>query len=70
MYVTVTQPPIPLDLDDLIQYFGQYGVISSVSIKYNAVTGNPRGFGFITFASDGSIDAVRYSNCPITNKRS
>lgn len=32
--------------------------MANVSIKYNATTGHPRGFGFITFANDESIDAV------------
>lgn len=44
--------------DDLTEYFGQYGPVVNVSIKYNATTGQPRGFGFITFAADESIDAV------------
>lgn len=44
--------------DDLTDYFGQFGSVSNVSIKYNSATGNPRGFGFITFSSDGAIDAV------------
>lgn len=44
--------------EDLQDYFGQFGQVSNVSIKYNAATGNPRGFGFITFANDDSIEAV------------
>jgi len=43
---------------DLLSYFGQFGSITNVTIKYNAQTGHPRGFGFVTFSSDGSIDAV------------
>jgi len=43
---------------DLLAYFGQFGSIANVTIKYNAQTGHPRGFGFVTFSSDGSIDAV------------
>jgi len=43
---------------DLLSYFGQFGAIQNVTIKYNAQTGHPRGFGFVTFTSDGSIDAV------------
>lgn len=42
----------------MTDYFGQYGPVSNVSIKYNSATGNPRGFGFITFSNDDSIDAV------------
>lgn len=44
--------------NDLQEYFGQFGPVSNVSIKYNAQTGNPRGFGFITFADDQSIESV------------
>lgn len=44
--------------NDLQEYFGQFGQVSNVSIKYNAQTGNPRGFGFITFADDQSIETV------------
>lgn len=44
--------------DDLRQYFSTYGKVDAVSIKYDAVTRNPRGFGFITFADEGSIDLV------------
>ncbi|RWS13619.1 Heterogeneous nuclear ribonucleoprotein D-like protein [Dinothrombium tinctorium] len=43
--------------DDIRSYFGKFGTIIDVSIKYDAVTGNPRGFGFITFAED-AIDKV------------
>lgn len=43
--------------DDLFQYFTQFGSISNVSIKYTN-DGKSRGFGFITFASNGSINAV------------
>lgn len=32
--------------------------MANVSIKYNAQTGNPRGFGFITFTDDQSIESV------------
>lgn len=45
-------------LEDLVEYFSQYGAITDVNVKYNSATGNPRGFGFVTFASASSIDAV------------
>lgn len=43
--------------DDLFQYFNQFGAISNVNIKYNT-EGKSRGFGFVTFTSNGSIEAV------------
>ena len=49
--------------DDLREYFKKYGNVTDVSIKYDAVSGNPRGFGFITFASEESIEEVLSSNC-------
>jgi RNA recognition motif-containing protein len=45
--------------DDLFQYFNQFGAISNVNIKYNT-EGKSRGFGFVTFTSNGSIEAVSY----------
>ena len=47
---------------DLREYFAKYGDVENVSVKFDAVTGNPRGFGFITFASEKTLDAVSY--CP------
>lgn len=43
---------------DILNYFSKFGQVASVSIKYDNVTGKPRGFGFITFANVTSIDAV------------
>jgi len=43
---------------DLHTYFSQFGEVAEVSIKYDKVTGNPRGFGFITFSNGASIAAV------------
>jgi len=44
--------------EDLIEYFSQFGQVANVNIKYNSSTGHPRGFGFITFASEDTVDAV------------
>lgn len=43
---------------DLKEYFTKYGTVVDVSIKFDAVSGNPRGFGFITFAAEDSIEEV------------
>ncbi|KAI1285652.1 RNA-binding protein squid [Halotydeus destructor] len=44
--------------EDLRNYFNQFGQVDQISIKYDSVTGNPRGFGFITFTDEASIDKV------------
>jgi RNA recognition motif-containing protein len=43
---------------DILNYFGKFGPVANVSIKYDSVTGKPRGFGFITFSNVTAIDAV------------
>jgi len=43
---------------DLLNYFSQFGPVVNVSIKYDSMTGKPRGFGFVTFASVAPIEAV------------
>lgn len=45
-------------IEDLKTHFGAYGNVDAVSIKYDSVTGNPRGFGFITFVDGSVIDKV------------
>jgi RNA recognition motif-containing protein len=47
-----------LSSEDLREYFGKFGQVVDVSIKYDAVSGNPRGFGFITFAAEEPIEEV------------
>ncbi|CAN8273833.1 unnamed protein product [Cochlearia groenlandica] len=39
-------------------YFDQFGVISDVVVMYDHNTQRPRGFGFITFDSEESVDMV------------
>lgn len=40
------------------QYFAQYGEIEDCVVMYDRATGKPRGFGFITYKDERSIDAV------------
>jgi len=49
------------DDKDLWEYFSPYGQVVDVSIKYDAVSGNSRGFGFITFGSEEAIDNILQS---------
>lgn len=44
--------------EDLRDYFGTFGTVICTSIKYDAMSGNPRGFGFITFEHERSVDDV------------
>ncbi|KAF8079754.1 hypothetical protein N665_1002s0004 [Sinapis alba] len=39
-------------------YFDQFGIISDVVVMYDHNTQRPRGFGFITFESEESVDMV------------
>jgi RNA recognition motif-containing protein len=43
---------------DILNYFSKFGQIANVNIKYDSMTGKPRGFGFITFNNTSSIDQV------------
>ena len=44
--------------DDLEKYFGQFGTIEDVTIKYDVPGGRARGFAFILFDEKESIDKV------------
>jgi RNA recognition motif-containing protein len=49
---------LPLIAEDILNYFSKFGQIANVNIKYDSMTGKPRGFGFITFNNTSSIDQV------------
>ena len=40
------------------EYFTQFGVVTDSVVMKDPVTGKPRGFGFITFEDQASVDKV------------
>ena len=44
--------------DELKNYFGQYGNVKAVQVKYDPTTQRARGFGFIIFDDMSSVDSV------------
>ena len=51
---------IPWDATEehLRDYFGKYGQVVEVIIMKDRVTGNPRGFGFVSFVDPSSADVA------------
>lgn len=50
--------PHGLTEDEFRRYFTQYGEIEDCVVMYDRNTGKPRGFGFITYKDEASIDLV------------
>uniref|UniRef100_H3G7Q1 RRM domain-containing protein n=1 Tax=Phytophthora ramorum TaxID=164328 RepID=H3G7Q1_PHYRM len=44
--------------DTLRQHFGKYGELTDAALMKDKYTGQPRGFGFVTFADASAIDRV------------
>ena len=49
--------------ETLLRYFTRFGEVIDCVVMKNAETGRSRGFGFVTFADPGNIDAV-IATCP------
>ena len=48
--------PQEVSQDDLKEYFGAYGEIESVKLKMDPMTGRSRGFAFLLYKDEESID--------------
>ncbi|KAI3680445.1 hypothetical protein L6452_35216 [Arctium lappa] len=48
--------------NDFKEYFDQFGTITDVVVMYDHNTQRPRGFGFITYNSEESVDKVLLKN--------
>ncbi|OUM66455.1 hypothetical protein PIROE2DRAFT_40779, partial [Piromyces sp. E2] len=44
--------------EEFREYFSQFGTVVESTLMSNKDTGRPRGFGFITFDNDQSVEAV------------
>jgi len=44
--------------EEFKEYFSQFGNVVEATLMSNKDTGRPRGFGFITFDNDQSVEAV------------
>ncbi|VEL09280.1 unnamed protein product, partial [Protopolystoma xenopodis] len=56
-------------MGDLSDYFSQFGIVKSCTIKIDKTTGQPRGFGFVIFSTDDAIDKVLAINSHRLNNR-
>ncbi len=54
--------PYSVDKEQLQAIFGQYGEISELSLIMDRDTGRPKGFGFITFASQQAAEKALEQN--------
>ncbi|MQM14486.1 hypothetical protein Taro_047418 [Colocasia esculenta] len=50
--------PSTVTESDFRKYFEQFGTITDVVVMYDHNTQRPRGFGFITYDSEGAVDKV------------
>lgn len=50
--------PSTLTEDEFRGYFQEFGSVTDVVIMYDSNTGRPRGFGFISFTTEDSVDRV------------
>jgi hypothetical protein len=59
LLIWVTLAP---EIDELQEYFSKFGKISERQIMQDRETGRSRGFGFVTFESEDSVDDLLAHN--------
>jgi len=56
--------------DHLAEYFGKWGAVECVSVKMDKFSGQSRGFGFVVYVDEGSIDkALKLAEHRLNNKK-
>ena len=62
--------PVDITNENLSEYFEQFGKLTDVAIMSDRNSGKPRGFGFIVFEEESSVDKVvnNYKNNFIKGK--
>ncbi len=50
--------PATCGQEQIVDYFSRFGEIADAQVMYDHHTGNSRGFGFVTFVSEATVDRV------------
>ena len=58
-----------ISVDEFKKYFERFGSITDVVVMQDSITHRPRGFGFITFDSEESVESVMMNNFHDLNGR-
>ncbi|CAJ2643866.1 unnamed protein product [Trifolium pratense] len=61
--------PANMSVEEFKRYFEKFGAITDVVVMQDSVTRRPRGFGFITFDSEDSVENVMMRNFHDLNGR-
>lgn len=50
--------PLHIEKSDLLEFFSKFGDIKDTVVQLDTLTGRSRGFGFVTFMSESSVEEV------------
>ncbi|XP_065220589.1 uncharacterized protein LOC135845721 [Planococcus citri] len=56
--VFVSNIPWTISQRELKQYFSEYGQVAYTSVVFDRTTGLSKGYGFVSFTTQGGVDAV------------